>query len=56
MKIGLKMNLLKIDLYLVGMEFGVILPRFFRRYNDKQTNTRSLSSRNGQPLWREQAN
>lgn len=29
MKIGLKMNLMKMTLYLLGIEFGVILPTFF---------------------------
>ncbi len=29
MKIGLKMNLMKMILYLFGIEFGVILPTFF---------------------------
>ena len=52
---GFKYNLIKMDLYLLGIEFGVFLPTFFKRYNDKQTNTRSLGSRNGQSLWRKQA-
>ncbi len=52
MKIGLKINQLKAILNLLVMEFEVILPSFFKKYNDKQTNTRSLGGRNGQPLWR----
>jgi hypothetical protein len=52
---GFKYNLIKMDLYLLGIEFGVFLPTFFKRYNDKQTNTPRFGCRYGQQVWRQQA-